>query len=149
MYSAEASAVIPAEVGTVWSYISSYPNFPQFIGHIEQIVMLGDATSEWKLSGSAATPMILKVVTTESSPARRLSWQSLEGNIETQGSFSLEPRATIPTSLCRWSTKNPRVSWLKPLPSCFKTWANAGRRLAAFDRFGCTGSGRAKPSRNE
>lgn len=87
---AEASIVVPADIGAVWTYVSNYHNFASFIGHVEHIEMLGDTTAEWKLGGSLAQPLILKTVTTEISPARHMSWKSLEG-LDSQGSVSLEP----------------------------------------------------------
>lgn len=87
---AEASIVVPVDIGAVWTYVSNYNNFTDFIGHVERIQMLGDTTAEWKLGGSLAHPLIFKTVTTEISPARHMSWKSVEG-LDSQGSVHLEP----------------------------------------------------------
>ena len=57
MYKAEASAIVPADIGTVWTYISNYHNFDQFMSHVEKVTMLGDRTSEWRLRGPLGIPV--------------------------------------------------------------------------------------------
>ncbi|PZA08877.1 MULTISPECIES: SRPBCC family protein [unclassified Meiothermus] len=91
MYKAEATTVVPADVGTVWSYISNYQNFDQFMSHVEKVTMLGDRTSEWRLRGPLGIPVTWKAVTTVMNPARELAWQSVEGSIKTQGHIRVEP----------------------------------------------------------
>ncbi|HEU4742836.1 MAG TPA: SRPBCC family protein [Meiothermus sp.] len=91
MYKAEASTIVPADIGTVWTYISNYQNFDQFMSHVEKVTMLGDRTSEWRLRGPLGIPVTWKAVTTVMNPARELAWQSVEGSIKTQGHIQVEP----------------------------------------------------------
>jgi uncharacterized membrane protein len=85
MYKAEASINLPASQQRVWDYVSNYQNFDQFMSHVERVELEGDQISNWKLRGPLGIPVRWKAVTKDFQPPRHLSWQSVDGSLETRG----------------------------------------------------------------
>ena len=91
MYLAEASVNVSSDSQTTWNYVSNYQNFDKFMSNVREIKMLDDKTSEWNLSGPLGIPVAWKAVTTMFDAPNKLSWQSLEGSLETNGYITVEP----------------------------------------------------------
>lgn len=49
MYRTKAAITLPAPLGTVWEFVSEYPNLSRFLSHVEEVKRVGDRIWEWRL----------------------------------------------------------------------------------------------------
>ncbi len=83
------SVEVQAPVRDVFAYWSNFENFPNFMQNIEEIRMVGEDTSHWRVKGPLGKSVEFDAKTTEMSPERGIGWRS-EGEVDNSGQVRFE-----------------------------------------------------------
>jgi uncharacterized membrane protein len=81
---------VDAPVEDVYSYWSDFENFPSFMSNIEEVRMIDQDTSHWKVKGPLGTSVEFDARTTEMNPNRGIGWNTVEGDVMTSGEIRFE-----------------------------------------------------------
>lgn len=85
------SIEVQAPLQDVFTYWSNLENFPQIMSNVEEVRVLDQETSHWKVKGPLGTDVEFDAKTTEMSPERGIGWNSTNDNeVETSGQVRLE-----------------------------------------------------------
>jgi len=75
----------------VFAYWSNLENFPQIMSNVEEVRVVDQETSHWKVKGPLGTDVEFDAKTTEMSPERGIGWNSTNDNeVETSGQVRFE-----------------------------------------------------------
>ena len=74
----------------VFSYWSNFKNFPRIMSNVEEVRMMGQDTSHWKVKGPLGTSVDFDAKTTEMDPGRGIGWNTVEGQVHTSGEVRFE-----------------------------------------------------------
>ena len=85
------SIEVQAPLQDVFTYWSNLENFPQIMSNVEEVRVLDQETSHWKVKGPLGTDVEFDAKTTEMSPERGIGWNSTNDNeVETSGQVRFE-----------------------------------------------------------
>lgn len=84
------SIEVEASKEDVFAYWSNFENFPHFMDNIEEVRMIGEDTSHWKIKGPLGQSPEFDAKTTEMDPDRGIGWNTIEGEVMTSGEIRLE-----------------------------------------------------------
>jgi uncharacterized membrane protein len=71
--------MVNAPVNEVFAFWQAMHNFPRFMSHVEEVQLLGEGRSRWKVRGPARILFEWDAVITRLEPGRVLAWKSVEG----------------------------------------------------------------------
>ncbi len=74
----------------VFSYWSNFENFPKIMRNIEEVRMMGQDTSHWKVKGPLGISVEFDAKITEMDPSRGIGWNAIEGDVQTSGEVRFE-----------------------------------------------------------
>jgi uncharacterized membrane protein len=84
-----ASTTIRRSPQEVYGYWRQVQNFPEFMAHVDDITVLSDIKSHWKVSGPFDTAMEWDAEIIQDDPGEALAWRSVEGaDIDNAGSVT-------------------------------------------------------------
>ena len=81
---------VEAPVEDVFHYWSNFENFPNFMQNIEEVRMIGEDTSHWKVKGPLGQSVEFDARTTEMDPEKGISWNTVDGEVMTSGEVRFE-----------------------------------------------------------
>ncbi len=85
------SIEVQAPIQDVFTYWSNLENFPQIMSNVEEVRVIDQDTSHWKVKGPLGTDVEFDARTTEMSPERGIGWNSTNDNeVETSGQVRFE-----------------------------------------------------------
>ena len=85
------SIEVQAPLQDVFTYWSNLENFPQIMSNVEEVRVIDQDTSHWKVKGPLGTDVDFDARTVEMSPERGIGWQSTNDNeVETSGQVRFE-----------------------------------------------------------
>ncbi|MBN1208203.1 MAG: SRPBCC family protein [Myxococcaceae bacterium] len=70
---------VNAPVDEVFAFWQAMHNFPRFMSHVEDVQLLSEGRSRWKVRGPAGIRFEWDAVITRLEPGRVLAWKSVEG----------------------------------------------------------------------
>lgn len=70
---------VSAPVNEVFAFWQAMHNFPRFMSHVEEVQMLSEGRSRWKVRGPAGVVFEWDAVITRIEPGKLLAWKSVEG----------------------------------------------------------------------
>ncbi len=82
--------LVNAPVGKVYEFWRNFENFPRFMDNIESIASTGPDLSHWKMKGPLGKTIEWDAKTTSAQENKKISWQSVRGDIETHGAVTFE-----------------------------------------------------------
>lgn len=74
----------------VFTYWSNLEHFPAIMSNIEEVRIIDQQTSHWKVKGPLGTSVEFDARTTEMDPERGIGWNSVGGEVETSGEVRFE-----------------------------------------------------------
>jgi uncharacterized membrane protein len=84
------SIEVQAPVEVVFAYWSNFENFPNFMQNIEEVRMIGEDTSHWRVKGPLGKSVEFDAKTTEKDPNRGIEWNTVDGELMTSGEVRFE-----------------------------------------------------------
>jgi uncharacterized membrane protein len=84
---------VEAPVGDVFRYWSNFENFPNFMSNIEEVRMISQDTSHWRVKGPLGKSVEFDAKTTEMDPNRGIGWNTVDGEVMTSGEVRFEETA--------------------------------------------------------
>jgi uncharacterized membrane protein len=84
------SIEVQAPVEVVFAYWSNFENFPNFMQNIEEVRMIGEDTSHWRVKGPLGKSVEFDAKTTERDPNRGIGWNTVDGEVMTSGEVRFE-----------------------------------------------------------
>ena len=84
------SIEVQAPLQDVFTYWSNLENFPQIMRNVEEVRVVDQETSHWRVKGPLGKTVEFDARTTEMSPERGIAWQTVEGDIDTSGQVRFE-----------------------------------------------------------
>ena len=84
------SIEVQAPVEEVFAYWSNFENFPNFMQNIEEVRMIGEDTSHWRVKGPLGKSVEFDAKTTEMDPNRGIGWNTVDGEVMTSGEVRFE-----------------------------------------------------------
>jgi uncharacterized membrane protein len=84
------SIEVQAPVAEVFAYWSNFENFPNFMQNIEEVRMVGEDTSHWRVKGPLGKSVEFDAKTIEKDPNRGIGWNTVDGEVMTFGEVSFE-----------------------------------------------------------
>jgi uncharacterized membrane protein len=84
---------VEAPVGDVFGYWSNFENFPNFMSNIEEVRMISQDTSHWRVKGPLGKSVEFDAKTTEMDPNRGIGWNTVDGEVMTSGEVRFEETA--------------------------------------------------------
>lgn len=85
------SIEVQAPLQDVFTYWSNLENFPQIMSNVEEVRVIDQQTSHWKVKGPVGTNVDFDAETVEMSPERGIGWRSTGDNeVETSGQVRFE-----------------------------------------------------------
>ncbi len=84
---------VQAPLRDVFAYWSNLENFPQIMRNIEEIRVIDQEMSHWRVKGPLGRTVEFDARTVEMSPERGIGWTS-EGEVDTSGQIRFEEVAT-------------------------------------------------------
>jgi len=85
------SIEVQAPLQDVFTYWSNLENFPQIMSNIEEVRLLDQETSHWRVKGPLGKTVEFDARTTEMSPERGIGWNSVDDNeVDTSGQVRFE-----------------------------------------------------------
>jgi uncharacterized membrane protein len=85
----QESIEVQAPLRDVFDYWSNLENFPQIFNNVEEVRVIDQDTSHWRLKGPLNTTVEFDAKTTEMSPERGIGWRS-EGEVDNSGQVRFE-----------------------------------------------------------
>ena len=85
----QESIEVQAPLQDVFDYWSNLENFPQIFSNVEEVRVIDQDTSHWRLKGPLNTDVEFDATTTEMSPERGIGWRS-EGEVDNSGQVRFE-----------------------------------------------------------
>jgi len=89
----QESIEVQAPVEAIYSYWSNFENFSNFMSNVEEVRMIGQDTSHWRVKGPLGKSVEFEARTTEMDPNRGIGWNTTEGEIMTSGEVRFEEAA--------------------------------------------------------
>jgi len=89
--------IVNAPISQVFAYWKNFENFPRFMKNIESIQVIGPDMTRWKSKGPLGTDIEWDAKTLYVEENKKISWQTVGGQIETHGAVTfaeLSPRQT-------------------------------------------------------
>ena len=84
------SIEVQAPVEEVFAYWSNFENFPKFMQNIEEVRMIGEDTSHWRVKGPLGKSVAFDAKTTGKDPNRGIGWNTVDGEVMTSGEVRFE-----------------------------------------------------------
>ncbi len=85
------SIEVQAPLQDVFTYWSNLENFPQIMSNVEEVRVIDQDTSHWRVKGLLGKDVEFDARTTEMSPERGIGWNSTNDNeVETSGQVRFE-----------------------------------------------------------
>jgi len=81
---------VDAPVEDVYSYWSDFENFPSFMSNIEEVSMIDQDNSHWRVKGPLGKSVEFDARTTEMNPNRGIGWNTTGGEVMTSGEVRFE-----------------------------------------------------------
>src|ERR671928_221387 len=88
------SIEVQAPLQDVFTYWSNLENFPQIMRNVEEVRVMDQDTSHWRVKGPLGRTVEYDARTIEMSPERGIGWNSVEGEVDTSGQVRFEEVAT-------------------------------------------------------
>ena len=85
----QESIEVQAPLQDVFDYWSNLENFPQIFTNVEEVRVIDQDMSHWRLKGPVNTTVEFDATTTEMSPERGIGWRS-EGEVDNSGQVRFE-----------------------------------------------------------
>jgi len=85
----QESIEVQAPLRDVFDYWSNLENFPQIFRNIEEVRVIDQEMSHWRINGPLGTDIDYDAKTTEMSPERGIGWVS-EGEVDNSGQVRFE-----------------------------------------------------------
>ena len=77
----------------VFTYWSNLEHFPAIMSNVEEVRIIDDQTSHWKVKGPLGVSVEFDAKTTEMDPERGIGWNSIDGQVQTSGEVRFEETA--------------------------------------------------------
>ena len=84
------SIEVQAPLQDVFTYWSNLENFPQIMSNVEEVRVVDQETSHWRVKGPLGKTVEFDARTTEMSPERGIGWNSVDGDVDTSGQVRFE-----------------------------------------------------------
>lgn len=89
MNTVEASVEVGVPVGTAYNQWTQFESFPRFMGGVEAVRQIDDVYNHWVIKvGGVRREFDTEI--TEQLPDRRISWQTVAGDVQQLGNVSFE-----------------------------------------------------------
>jgi uncharacterized membrane protein len=88
--SVRESIEVQAPPQDVFMFWSNFQNFPRVMRNVEEVRMTGPDTSHWRVKGPLGKTVEFDARTTEASLDRGITWESIEGEVDTSGLVRFE-----------------------------------------------------------
>jgi uncharacterized membrane protein len=88
------SIEVEAPVADVFRYWANFENFSNFMQNVEEVRMMGQDTSRWRVKGPLGKTVEFDARTTEMDPNRGIGWNTTEGEVMTSGEARFEEVAS-------------------------------------------------------
>ncbi len=109
----DSSVVVEAPVERVYDYWSTLENLPRFMTNIEEVRPIGPGKTHWRVKGPLGVKMEFDAETTQNRENRQISWNSVDGNIETSGQVRFQEvgsgRTRVEVSMQYWDLPGGRL----------------------------------------
>ena len=79
------SIEVQAPLQDVFRYWSNLENFPQIMRNVEEVRVINNETSHWRVKGPLGRTVEFDARTTDMSPDRGIGWTSTQGDVDTSG----------------------------------------------------------------
>ena len=86
----QESIEVQAPLQEVFTYWSNLEHFPEIMSNVEEVRVIDQETSHWKVKGPVGTTVEFDARTTEMDPERGIGWNSVEGEVDTSGEVRFE-----------------------------------------------------------
>jgi uncharacterized membrane protein len=86
----QESIEVQAPLQEVFTYWSNLEHFPEIMSNVEEVRVVDQETSHWKVKGPVGTTVEFDARTTEMDPERGIGWNSIEGEVDTSGEVRFE-----------------------------------------------------------
>jgi uncharacterized membrane protein len=86
----QESIEVQAPLQEVFTYWSNLEHFPEIMSNVEEVRVVDEETSHWKVKGPVGTTVEFDARTTEMDPERGIGWNSVEGEVDTSGEVRFE-----------------------------------------------------------
>jgi uncharacterized membrane protein len=95
MSKVKKSVVVDAPVDIVYDIWHNFENFPNFMGNIEEVRVVGGGRSHWKAKGPLGASAEWDAEITLDQPNESIGWRSIEGdrNVKTAGRVNFHDAA--------------------------------------------------------
>ncbi|MDQ3285235.1 MAG: SRPBCC family protein, partial [Actinomycetota bacterium] len=84
------SIEVQAPLQDIFTYWSNLENFPQIMRNVEEVRVVDQETSHWRVKGPLGKTVEFDARTTEMSPERGIGWNSVDGDVDTSGQVRFE-----------------------------------------------------------
>ena len=84
------SIEVQAPVVDVFTYWSNLEHFPSIMSNVEEVRVIDQETSHWRVNGPLGKSVEFDAKTTEMSPERGIGWNSIDGDVSTSGEVRFE-----------------------------------------------------------
>jgi uncharacterized membrane protein len=84
------SIEVQAPKQEVFTYWSNLEHFPAIMSNVEEVRIIDEQTSHWKVKGPLGVSVEFDAKTTEMDPERGIGWNSIDGQVQTSGQVRFE-----------------------------------------------------------
>jgi uncharacterized membrane protein len=84
------SIEVQAPLQDIFTYWSNLENFPQIMRNVDEVRVVDQETSHWRVKGPLGKTVEFDARTTEMSPERGIGWNSVDGDVDTSGQVRFE-----------------------------------------------------------
>ena len=109
----DSSVVVEAPVERVYDYWSTLENLPRFMANVEEIRSVGPGRTHWRVKGPLGAKMEFDAETTRDEENRAISWNSVEGNVQTSGEVRFQEvgaeRTRVEVTMQYWDLPGGRL----------------------------------------
>jgi uncharacterized membrane protein len=88
------SIEVQAPKQDVFTYWSNLEHFPAIMSNVEEVRIIDEQTSHWKVKGPLGVSVEFDAKTTEMDPERGIGWNSIDGQVQTSGEVRFEEVAS-------------------------------------------------------
>jgi uncharacterized membrane protein len=88
------SIEVQAPLQDVFTYWSNLEHLPAIMSNVEEVRVIDNETSHWRVKGPLGKTVEFDARTTEMSPERGIGWNSVEGEVDTSGQVRFEEVST-------------------------------------------------------